>query len=524
MNRETVLEAAIKYATKLKWSVIPLRQDKRPYTKWEQYQKKEASLEQIKIWWGQYPDAMIGIVTGSISNISVIDIDDQYGKKAIMDLLPNRFAAPTVITPRGGMHLYVKYCKELRNATSILPGVDIRSEGGYVAVPPSLSYGVPYAWASLRTPDKLAIPELPDVLYQALTRGVPLNVKFPPPEDLFTQGRRDNDLFHTAHCMVKGGLEPGIILEALTRIAKTCSPPFPEKDVVTKVSSAFERALRKDRNLSQEVQDYIGSTTGSFRITDISRILQLSTLQDRKNLYVILHRLVEDAVIERAGYQDGVFRRIERSCDELAISPGRPTPLDLNFPFGLEKLVHLYPGNIVVIAGSQNAGKTSFMLDFIKRNMAKFPINYYSSEMGAEEFNLRLSLHEEVKEWTFKAFERSNNFADVIDADSINIIDYLEVTEEFWKVGTVLRQVHDKLDKGIALIALQKDPEKLLGRGSSFGLEKPRLYLALNQNRLEIVKAKNWASLADNPNGKSIGFKLLRGTKFLPERTWMRRS
>lgn len=524
MNK--VLNAALEFAEKYKWSIIPLRPDKKPYIRWEQYQIKAATFDDIKQWWDKYPKAMIGVVTGKVSGLSVIDIDSDNGKKAVMDLLPDNFVAPTAITPRGGMHLYVKYCPKLRNATSVLPGVDIRSEGGYVAAPPSISYGKPYVWATLRSPAKIELPELPDTLLNAITKGEGvsnLNITVPQ-KDLFKHGRRDEDLFHVANCMIKGGLETGIAYEALHRISKTFDPKDPEyteQEVATKIKSAIERAIRKDRNITQEVGEYIQTTTGTFSITDLCRVLQLSTLDDRKTISVILHRLVKDDTLERVGKYSGMFRLIERTCDELKINPNQPPPLKITWAFGLEKLVNIYPGNIIVIAGSQNAGKTAFILDFVKRNMENFPINYYSSEMGEEEFNLRLALFGDIK-WKFKAYERTDNFADVIKPNEFNMLDYLEVTDEFWKVGTILRRIHEKLEKGIAVIALQKDPKKLLGRGSSFGQEKPRLYLSLDSNTLTITKAKNWANSVDNPNGKHIGFKLVQGSKFIISKTWKR--
>jgi hypothetical protein len=54
-----------------------------------------------------------------------------------------------------------------------------------------------------------------------------------------------------------------------------------------------------------------------------------------------------------------------------------------------------------------------------------------------------------------------------------------------------------------------------MGRGAEFGLEKPRLYLSLGANRLEIVKGKNWAQEGINPNGMCWEFALVGGYKFV---------
>jgi len=66
-----------------------------------------------------------------------------------------------------------------------------------------------------------------------------------------------------------------------------------------------------------------------------------------------------------------------------------------------------------------------------------------------------------VRDWNFTAEERSSNFADVIRPNCINIIDYMELSGDFYMVAEYLRQLHDKLDGGIAIVALQKDPKAL---------------------------------------------------------------
>ena len=59
--------------------MIPIRGDKKPYIRWERFQKERPSEEQVRGWWGKWPNAMIGIVTGKISDLAVIDIDTDEG-------------------------------------------------------------------------------------------------------------------------------------------------------------------------------------------------------------------------------------------------------------------------------------------------------------------------------------------------------------------------------------------------------------------------------------------------------------
>jgi hypothetical protein len=138
--------------------------------------------------------------------------------------------------------------------------------------------------------------------------------------------------------------------------------------------------------------------------------------------------------------------------------------------------------------------------------------------MGPEELKLRITKFPDFNKtfWRkFKPRERASNFADAISPNSVNIIDYFEISDNFYAIGGELRAIHDKLKDGIAIIAIQKKGTADLGRGAEFSLEKPRLYLTMNPGELKIVKGKNWAQPGRNPNGMVFKFKLINGAEFL---------
>jgi hypothetical protein len=153
-------------------------------------------------------------------------------------------------------------------------------------------------------------------------------------------------------------------------------------------------------------------------------------------------------------------------------------------------------------------------------------ICYFSSEMGASEMRMRIEkFGDPFSAWNFNAYERATNFADVIHPDAINIIDFLELSDNFYQVGGQLTAIFNKLKSGVAIVALQKDPRSAAGRGGSFGLEKPRLYMNLDPNPpdgaiLKIVKAKNRANPEVNPNHLQCEFKIIDGYKLIQASKW----
>jgi len=125
---------------------------------------KEASrdLAKIEAWFGEdAPPANIGVVTGEISGITVIDIDigeGKFGAETWAELIREHGEPQTLTaeTGSGGMHALFKYNSALKTSSNTLgKGVDCRNDGGYIVAAPSRhrSGGV-YKW--LNWGDELA--------------------------------------------------------------------------------------------------------------------------------------------------------------------------------------------------------------------------------------------------------------------------------------------------------------------------------------------------------------------------------
>jgi len=154
-----MLDAALDYA-KRGIPVFPCRtDDKRPITA-NGFKDATTDEKQIRIWWTQYPSAMIAMPTGRISGRWVFDTDVDPGKgidgpKKLEQLVAKNSPLPktlTSVTPRGGTHYYFPWTENpiIKNSKGKLgPGLDVRGEGGYVILPPSVrSDGTPYRWAN----------------------------------------------------------------------------------------------------------------------------------------------------------------------------------------------------------------------------------------------------------------------------------------------------------------------------------------------------------------------------------------
>ena len=84
------------------------------------------------------------LLTGNKSNIVVIDLDlheeNSNGLKSFDTYvqehnIPGVYNTFTVSTPTGGKHLYYKYTGDIKSTSGILPGVDVRANGGLIVLP-----------------------------------------------------------------------------------------------------------------------------------------------------------------------------------------------------------------------------------------------------------------------------------------------------------------------------------------------------------------------------------------------------
>jgi len=536
------LRAALKYRER-GYSVIPINPgNKKPFNAWKEFQDRLPTDTEVREWWEQHQNAMIGIVTGPISGICVVDIDryaDDYDEPTELEYFPEGLITPTVQTPRGGTHLYFKYPENsvLTINARALPGIDFRGNGGYIIAPPSMNgTGKGYQWAEGFSLYNVPLAHVPPAYLTYLNnsnkyKGVggesydelrKTTESYESYGNLFTQGRRDEDLFHAANCLIKGGMQEEIARNVLNRLALSCIPPFDAKDAQIKIDSSINRVVRRERNLSEEIKDWVKTTEGYFQTTEIHAELRLTTPEEKKACYSMLLRMAERGKIEKHGQRRGCFRVVDNTCEDIDFLSAPDSTFDINWPFRIEDLVQIMPGNIVVVAGEPNAGKTAFLLNVVKDNMHRHDVYYFSSEMGSLELKKRLKKFDApLGDWIFHPKERTSNFADVIKPDAINIIDFLEVYDEFYKIGGLIKDIYDKLNKGIAIIAIQKNKGSDYGLGGNRGLEKARLYLTMEPGKARIVKAKNWKTF-ENPNGLEIDFKLAEGCKFFTDKGWHR--
>lgn len=253
----TLLESALEYAAR-GWAVFPCQpRGKQPVTS-NGFHAATTDYERISAWWRSVPNMNIGVATGKISGFFVFDIDGANGEASLRQLETQHTPLPKtieVITGKG-RHCYFKTGKHVIKCSAgiIGEGLDIRGDGGYALVPPSLHpSGRAYAWSVDGTEEMAEAPEwllrlisIADTAEKS-TNGKPLEHWYRILTNPIPEGERNATLTSVCGKLFHAGLRDPVLLVSTIyciNIARCC-PPLTDADIETIVLSVMRGHFRK---------------------------------------------------------------------------------------------------------------------------------------------------------------------------------------------------------------------------------------------------------------------------------------
>lgn len=238
---------------------------KRPLTA-HGFQDASADLTVISSWWRRQPDANIGVPTGAVGGIDVVDVDVHdtgSGYAAFEHARRAGFVegwAWMVRTPSGGLHAYFLRTDQRQQRSWQVPGkhIDFRGDGGYIIVPPSQ---VTSDDGVSRSYQQIAVAEdrRPGPVDAAGLRGFldPPRPMRPPPDLPSTgarpdklaawvasrpEGARNGGLFWAACRMAEEGHDLSATTSLLGEAAYAAG--LPEREAMATIRSAYRMARR----------------------------------------------------------------------------------------------------------------------------------------------------------------------------------------------------------------------------------------------------------------------------------------
>jgi hypothetical protein len=299
----------------------------------------------------------------------------------------------------------------------------------------------------------------------------------------------------------------------------------------------------KQPSLREKIEAYVEEAPGMFYVNQMDQELGISQ-KDKGNRSVILNRLEKEGKVARGNIR-GQWRVRNKEKQVMNFSKIDRTEVSLPLPFNLNEHYKIKPGNVIIVAGATNGGKTAFVLNLIhsilnqraakvadalgmkaerhtalsknyvlfnpqqqgfdadsisvsellnkqlNKKSGKIKVCYMNAEgTEEEEFEERLDafpggLESFIEHDNFEMIKRSEDFEDIIEPGTITIVDYLQMFDNFYNVGQKIKNMKDSIGKGLLIVCVQKknSKDKLYGRGGEFGLEQARLGVSLDSNK-----------------------------------------
>jgi len=300
---ETVLDAALSYVER-GWGVIALSPNEKIPVADKLLQPNGSKSfttdpEHVRKLWATYPKANVGIVTGDVSQITVIDFDS---KEAYDEVFSKIGAAPTTLrvkTPRG-IHLYLAYTPELKQTAGMagINGLDVRQQGGYVVAPPSRVKDKTYTWVNesteLGTWEKLVelqdsykpvqqprtgvtslsgVVDQPTWVSEYLSNGAP-------------EGQRNDVATRLAGYLNSKRISEDIARSLLESFRLACNPPMDERELDAVVRSIYSRYVPSEgvytaEDLSAPIVDLSIANRRVFRWVEEDLVVDVSRIADK---------------------------------------------------------------------------------------------------------------------------------------------------------------------------------------------------------------------------------------------------
>ena len=241
--------AALAYS-EMGWPTIPLiARGKRPLVRWTEFQSRRPSDTELQGWFTRWPDVNLGIVTGAVAGLVVLDVDPGHGGVDSLAELESRNGAlpPTIeaITGGSGRHIYFRHPGgTVHNLVGLAPGIDLRGDGGYVVAPPSIHpSGQAYVWKHGHAPGEVPIGFMPEWLLRLVAekeqrRGHPLAHWRDLVREGVEAGQRNNTIASFAGHLLWHGVDPPVARELLLCWNRVrCRPPLSDDEVSRTVES-----------------------------------------------------------------------------------------------------------------------------------------------------------------------------------------------------------------------------------------------------------------------------------------------
>lgn len=259
--------------------------------------------------------------------------------------------------------------------------------------------------------------------------------------------------------------------------------------------------------------------------------------KDDTNLRGLMLHRVTKKIVKPSGLDDGVYKVVRQVKPVQVFGRERREPIQLLFPKDFDTKMEmsfaqdivLRGGDLILLSGISNYGKTALCINFCGENINANPVlmgNEYTTIDGepTPRFLNRLDNMDWV-EWEnggkdkFTLLPVREDYAENIVRDRINIIDWINLdASSLFGISAVSEGIKRELgDEGIGIIAIQKAEGSPAGRGGQFTKDFADVELLIdkfgrNEVLLTIGKVKEYTKPV---TGRTFAYGIAKGVRII---------
>lgn len=280
--------------------------------------------------------------------------------------------------------------------------------------------------------------------------------------------------------------------------------------------------------LADKIKEYLLPAQGrEVNLKDIRSFLKIEPgSKDDTNLRTQMSTtLVASKLVKPSGKGDGVYKVLfpiepVKWWDDTNIDPivGFRFPRNYNEDqqaFGIEDCVEIFPGDMILVSGRSNFGKTCMALSIMGENLTAMYAVLMGSEYTASDgkispkFKRRMKRMDWVKWMTddgkprFDLLPVGSDYEDYVKPDCLNVIDWISLPGEYYLIDRVMKSIKDRVGNGIAVVVIQKNKDAEFGEGGERTERYADVHLRIDsfgesESLLTLGKVKS-------PKGKATG-------------------
>lgn len=451
----------------------------------------------------------IGVRTGSVSGITVIDLDfltkaekvelvkEGTPKKRIEEILKKKQDAfekvkplignPWIQETQGGYHLFYKYTNLPKTRVKMDDYyIDLENDGGLVVVAPAPETAVYeeyvenevkrkkiVGYASRDFINDVEIPSMPKELEDLLVENAPTQTYEEGQSiaeekanhesevvrlELLDDGDGRNSFFTSLGGYLLHRLSPDQVEYTLHGLnGRICKTPLESKEIRAMLRSLERYDDIYQSRMETEIMDYLKLAETFVTKTDIE-IAVLNTRakgEEKKKIDETLVKLVKDRKIIQKGRQYKSLKEMEWTDTITDIG----VPIDFKVPY-FDDYAHFNWGDLIIVGALTKVGKTTIAMNIVKRLVDQGIKPYYIySENGARFKNKALKLGMKDGDF-FKVYCDKVDEVQFKKGHHVTVWDWIDV-EDFAKTNVVFSNISKKIEEAqgivIAFVQLRED-------------------------------------------------------------------